>query len=137
MQAFISNTQGNNPQQLGFAGFDSDGTTFPEGSSAVFCEMLDNGNDDNTCEISCGGSPGEVPQLPERRRRKRQIIPEPDDGEAEPIPSFVVNPLSCGLQNTYFLGDGEDFESGVGSCIQISAFVVPAAAAGGGGGDSQ
>ncbi|CAK1360390.1 unnamed protein product [Cercospora beticola] len=137
LQAFISNTQGNNPQQLSFPGFDSDGSNFPEGSSAVFCEMIDNETDDFTCEISCGSSPGETPQLPESRRRKRQIIPEPDDGEPEPMPSFVVNPLSCGLTNTYFLGDGEDFESDLGACIQISAFVVPAAAAGGGGGDSQ
>ncbi|GIZ37326.1 hypothetical protein CKM354_000077600 [Cercospora kikuchii] len=130
LQAFISNTQGNNPQQLSFQGFDGDGSTFPEGSSAVFCEMLDNGNDDNTCEISCGSSPGETPQLPESRSRKRQIIIDPgdDEPEPEPIPSFVVNPLSCGLTNTYFLGDGEDFESGLGACIQISAFVVPAAA---------
>ncbi|KAM3421557.1 hypothetical protein BST61_g1944 [Cercospora zeina] len=125
LPAFLSNGLGNNPQQVTYTGLIQD-PIFPTGASLINCELV--ANDDNTCELLCAGFPGTPPTTPST---PPIVIPEPgevipDPGEEEPAPMILTAPYVCGVDNSFFLGDGADFASDDATCIAITAFVVPA-----------
>ncbi|KAF2210564.1 hypothetical protein CERZMDRAFT_106717 [Cercospora zeae-maydis SCOH1-5] len=127
LPAFLSNGLGENPQQVSYAGLIPD-PIFPTGASLISCELV--ANDDNTCELLCAGFPGTAPggsASPTKRQLPDLPIPDipiPGDGDEE-APSILAMPYVCGLDNTFFLGDGEDFQNDDANCIEITAFVVP------------